>query len=147
MEEGKNDTLNHAAECEKLERILATVLRHKNPSLPPRRPDPRPQKELAKQWRKPYIYTPSDIRQMLDIAHSYPSQRAPLRAPSIHAMLLLAYARGFGVTSLPPLNLGDVDFRVDEGKICLTTDCVEKTLLSVRDNFFGFPFQAATMRS
>jgi integrase/recombinase XerD len=104
-------TLNHAAECERLKRILARVLRHKNPSLPPRRPDPRPQTELAKQWRKPYIYTPTDIRQMLDTARSYPSQRAPLRAPSLHAMLLLAYCAGLRRGELARLDLGDVDFR------------------------------------
>lgn len=86
------------------------VLRHKDPSLPPRRPDPRPQKESAKQWRKPYIYTPTDVRQMLDITRSYPSQWAPLRAPSIHARLLLAYCAGLRRGELARLDLGDVDF-------------------------------------
>jgi len=36
---------------------------------------------------------------------------------------------------------------LDDGRICLTTDGVEKSLPSVRSNFFGFSFQAATMRS
>ncbi|KRP88614.1 hypothetical protein AOQ73_27785 [Bradyrhizobium pachyrhizi] len=36
---------------------------------------------------------------------------------------------------------------LDDGRICLTTDGVEKSLPSVRGNFFGFSFQAATMRS
>lgn len=49
-------TRNHAAECEKLKRVLAKILRHRNPSIPPRRPDSRPEKEVAKQWRKPHIY-------------------------------------------------------------------------------------------
>lgn len=48
---------------------------------------------------------------MLDIARSYPSQRAPLRAPSIHAMLLLAYCAGLRRGELARLDLGDVDFR------------------------------------
>ncbi|WP_454634882.1 tyrosine-type recombinase/integrase [Bradyrhizobium cenepequi] len=48
---------------------------------------------------------------MLDIARSYPSQRAPLRAPSLHAMLLLAYCAGLRRGELARLDLGDVDFR------------------------------------
>lgn len=104
-------TRNHAAECEKLKRILAKMLRHRNPSIPPRRPDPRPQKEVAKQWRKPHIYAPADVRRMLDIARSYPSPRAPLRPLSIYTMLLLAYCAGLRRGELARLDLGDVDLQ------------------------------------
>ena len=104
-------TRNHAAECEKLKRVLAKILRHRHPSIPPRRPDPRPQKEVAKQWRKPHIYTPADVRRMLDIARSYPSPRAPLRSLSIYTMLLLAYCAGLRRGELARLDLGDVDFQ------------------------------------
>ena len=80
-------TPNHAAECEKLKRVFAKILCHQNPSILPRRPDPRPEKEVAKQWRKPHIYTPTDVRRMLDIARCYPSPRARLRPLSIYTML------------------------------------------------------------
>jgi integrase/recombinase XerD len=102
-------TRNHAAECEKLKRVLAKILRHRNPSIPPRRPDSRPEKEVAKQWRKPHIYSPADVRRMLDIARSYPSPRAPLRPLSIYTMLLLAYCAGLRRGELARLDLGDVD--------------------------------------
>jgi len=104
-------TRNHAAECEKLKRILAKILRHRNPSIPPRRPDPRPQKESAKQWRKPHIYSPADVRRMLDIARSYPAPRSPLRPLSIYTMLLLAYCAGLRRGELARLDLGDVDLQ------------------------------------
>jgi integrase len=104
-------TRNHAAECEKLKRVLAKILRHRNPSIPPRRPDPRPQKEVAKQWRKPHIYSPADVRRMLDIARSYPSPRARLRPLSIYTMLLLAYCAGLRRGELARLDLGDVDLQ------------------------------------
>jgi len=104
-------TRNHAAECEKLKRILAKILRHRNPSVPLRRPDPRPQKEVAKQWRKPHIYTPADVQKMLDVARSYPSPRARLRPLSIYTMLLLAYCAGLRRGELARLDLGDVDLR------------------------------------
>lgn len=102
-------TRNHATECEKLKRVFAKILRHLDPSMPPRRPDPRPAREVAKQWRKPHIYTPADVRRMLDVARSYPSPTARLRPQSIHAMLLLAYCAGLRRGELARLDLGDVD--------------------------------------
>lgn len=104
-------TCNHPNECEKLKRTLAKILRHQDPSIPPRRPDPRPGKEVAKHWRKPHIYTPADVRRMLDVARSYPSPRAPLRPLSLYTMLLLAYCAGLRRSELARLDLGDVDFR------------------------------------
>lgn len=106
-------TRNHAAECEKLKRILTKILRHRNPSIPPRRPNPRPQREVEKQWRKPHIYSPADVRRMLDIARSYPSPRAPLRPLNIYTMLLLAYCAGLRRGELARLDLGDVDRQGD----------------------------------
>ncbi len=104
-------TRNHPNECEKLRRVLTKILRHQDPSIPPRRPDPRPEKEVARHWRKPHIYTPSDVLRMLDIARSYPSPRSPLRPSAIYTMLLLAYCAGLRRSELARLDLGDVDFQ------------------------------------
>ncbi|MFA5952202.1 MAG: tyrosine-type recombinase/integrase [Hyphomicrobium sp.] len=104
-------TRHHAAECEKLEHALTKVLRHLDPSVPPRRPDARPQKEAARHFRKPHIYSPTDVQRMLEIARSYPSPRVPLRPASLHAALLLAYCAGLRRSELARLDLGDVDLR------------------------------------
>jgi integrase/recombinase XerD len=104
-----NGTRHHAEECEKLKRVLAKILRHRDPSTPVRRPDPRPRKEASKQWRKPHIYSPADVRRMLDVARSYPSPRARLRPLSMYTMLLLAYCAGLRRGELARLDLGDVD--------------------------------------
>ena len=104
-------TRNHAAECEKLKRTLAKALHHLDPSIPARRPDARPQQEAARQYRKPHIYSPADVRRMLDIARSYPSPRAPLRPLSLHTMLLLAYCVGLRRSELARLDLSDVDLQ------------------------------------
>ena len=104
-------TRNHAAECEKLKRTLAKVLHHLDPSIPARRPDARPQQEAARHYRKPHIYSPADVRRMLDIARSYPSPRAPLRPLSLHTMLLLAYCAGLRRSELARLDLSDVDLQ------------------------------------
>jgi integrase/recombinase XerD len=104
-------TRYHAAECEKLRRTLAKALRHLDPSIPARRPDARPQQEAARQYRRPHIYSPADVRRMLDIARSYPSPRAPLRPLSLHTMLLLAYCAGLRRSELAHLDLSDVDLQ------------------------------------
>jgi len=104
-------THHHVAECEKLKQALTKALRHLDPNVPARRPDARPQKEAAKHYRKPHIYSPADVQRMLEIARSYPSPRAPLRPRSLRAMLLLAYCAGLRRSELARLDLGDVDLR------------------------------------
>lgn len=104
-------TRQHAAECEKLKRALAKALRHLDPSISARRSDARPQKEVARQYRKPHIYSPVEVRRMLEIARSYPSPRAPLRPLSLHTMLLLAYCAGLRRSEVARLDLGDVDLQ------------------------------------
>lgn len=100
---------NHAAECEKLARALAKARHHHDASIALKRPDPRPQQQVAGQWRRPYIYSPKEVRRLLDIARTYPSPRAPLRPISLYTMLVLAYCAGLRVGELARLDLGDVD--------------------------------------
>jgi len=102
-------TPNHQAECEKLARALTKALRHVDPAIKPKRPDPRPVQQVARQWRRPYIYSPEEIRRLLHIARTYPSPRAPLRPISLYTMLVLAYCAGLRVGEIARLNLGDVD--------------------------------------
>jgi integrase/recombinase XerD len=104
-------TANHAAECEKLARALAKAQHHRDPGIELKRPDPRPGQQVARQWRRPYIYSPEEVRRLLDIARTYPSPRAPLRPISLHTMLVLAYCAGLRLGELARLDLGDVDLQ------------------------------------
>ena len=72
-------TANHPAECEKLARILNKALCHDDPSRPKRQSDNRPAKQVARGWRRPYIYSSKDIQKLLAIARVYPSPRASSR--------------------------------------------------------------------
>ena len=105
-------TTNHAAECEKLARILAKAQHRLDPGTAVRRADPRPGQQVARQWRRPYIYRPDEIRRLLDIARTYPSPRAPLRPISLYTMLVLAYCAGLRLGELARLNLADIDLEV-----------------------------------
>jgi integrase len=104
-------TANHAAECERLARALAMAQHHLDPGIELKRPDPRPGQQVARQWRRPYIYSPEEVRRLLDIAQTYPSPRAPLRPISLYTMLVLAYCAGLRLGELARLNLGDVDLK------------------------------------
>ena len=104
-------TANHAAECERLARVLARAQHHLDPSIELKRPDPRPGQQVARQWRRPYIYSSQEVRRLLDIARTYPSPRSSLRPISLYTMLVLAYCAGLRLGELARLNLGDVDLR------------------------------------
>jgi integrase/recombinase XerD len=104
-------TPNHVAECEKVGRILGKAQHHLDPSIALTRPDSRPQQQVARQWRRPYIYSPEEVRRLLDIARTYPSPRATLRPISFYTMLVLAYCAGLRLGELARLNVGDVDLQ------------------------------------
>jgi integrase/recombinase XerD len=63
--------------------------------------------------RRPYIYTEAQIRQLLEVAQSFESSRAPLRALSLYTMILLTYCAGLRVGELARLTLADVDLKND----------------------------------
>ena len=105
-------TANHAADCEKMARILNKILRHLDPSIKPRPSDPRPVQQVARQWRRPYIYSPEEIRHLLDIARRYPSPRAPSRPINLYTMIVLAYCAGLRLGELARLTLADVDLKL-----------------------------------
>lgn len=104
-------TANHIAECERLARALTKAQHHLDPSVELKPPDPRPQQQVARQWRQPYIYSPEEVRRLLDLARTYPSPRAQLRPISLYTMLVLAYCAGLRVGELARMDLGDVDLR------------------------------------
>jgi integrase/recombinase XerD len=102
-------TRNHAAECQKLGRILTKARYRLDPGIPPKRFNPRPEREAARQHRRPHIFSQADIRHMLDVARSYPSPNVPLRPLSLYTMILLAYCAGLRRGEIARLDLGDLD--------------------------------------
>ena len=104
-------TRNHAAECQKLGRILTKARHRLDPNIPPKRFNPRPEREVAREHRRPHIFSPADIRHMLEVARSYPSPQAPLRPQTLYTMILLAYCAGLRRSEIAGLDLGDVDLR------------------------------------
>ena len=124
-------TAFHAADCELLGSALAKARRYLDPSVPVPRSDPHPHRPFARgrrrsvdgsgtavmrrwarEWRRPYIYEPEEIRVLLDIARTYPSPRAPLRPLTLYTMLAVRYCAGLRISEIAHLSLGDVDLKI-----------------------------------
>ncbi|MGH8252996.1 MAG: tyrosine-type recombinase/integrase [Steroidobacteraceae bacterium] len=107
-----HSTLWHVADCEQLGRQLAKARRHLDPDVVLPRRNGRPQQELVRQWRRPHIYTPEEIRRLLDTALAFPSPRASLRPLSLYTMIALGYCAGLRISEIARLELRDVDLKV-----------------------------------
>ncbi len=59
--------------------------------------------------RKPFIYTEAQILRLLETTKSFESTKSPLRAASLHMMILLTYCAGLRIGELARLTLADVD--------------------------------------
>ena len=106
-----HSTLWHAAECEQLGRQLAKARRHLDPRIELPRRNRRPQHELVRQWRRPHIYSPEEIRRLLDVALAYPSPRASLRPLTLYTVIVLGYCAGLRIGEIARLDLRDVDLQ------------------------------------
>lgn len=58
---------------------------------------------------RPHIYSVAEIKKLLDTAQAYESDRAPLRAATVHCMIGLAYCAGLRLSELVGLQMKDVD--------------------------------------
>ena len=113
-------TLNDAWECEQTARTVARAWRRLDPTvdLPP--PDRRLKRCAKQQQRRPYIYSPQELRLLLDTAGSFPSPCAPLRPHALHTMLVLAGCAGLRLGELARLDLRDVDLDAGLLEVCET---------------------------
>ena len=109
--EAAKPTRNHAAECQKLGRLLTKARYRLDPSIPPKRFNARPEREVERSHRRPHIFSPADVRKMLEVARSYPSPDAPLKPLVLYTMVVLAYCAGLRRSELAGLDLGDVDLQ------------------------------------
>lgn len=72
---------------------------------------------LARERRRPHVYTPEEVCKVLETARALPSPRAPLRPPTLHAMLVLAYCAGLRLGELVRLDLRDVS--LEDGTVTI----------------------------
>lgn len=110
-------TLYRARECQRLGRSLAKARRRLDPNEALPTIDRQLSRRLVQQWRRPYIFTPQEVRLLLDTARGFPSPRSPLRPLVLYTMIVLAYCAGLRLGEFVRLTLADV--HVEAGEITI----------------------------
>lgn len=111
----EHPTTSHAYQCQLLRNDLARAWRRLDPDVTLPRPDPRLWRRIER--RQPHVFTPAEVRHLLDTALQWPSPRAALRPLTLYTMLVLAYCAGLRLGEIVHLDLGDVD--LDRGQIAI----------------------------
>lgn len=113
----ESPTLNRACECQHVGRILAKAQRRIDPSVELPNVDRRLDRLRLQQRRHPYIYTPQEVRCLLDTALAFATARSPLRSLTLYTMIVLAYCAGLRLGEFVRLTLDDI--HVDKGEIAI----------------------------
>jgi len=108
-------TLEHRWLCHLLGRDLTKAWRRIDPNVEGTALDRDLRRQVEQHRRRPYIYTPEEVRRVLDTARALPSPRAPLRPLTAYTMLVLVYCAGLRLGEIIRLDIRDVDF--EEGAI------------------------------
>ena len=113
----ESPTLSRASECQQVGRSLAKAWQRVDPSVELPKVDRRLSRLLVQQRRRPYIYTPQEVRRLLDTARAFACPRSPLRPLTLYTMIVLAYCAGLRLGEFVRLTLDDV--HVDTGEISI----------------------------
>ena len=108
----EGSSARHQLVAQQCEQILAKALRRKDPTvrIPPTVAGLY--RQVAKQERRPYVFTEDEVRRLFDAARAFPSpKKASLRPVALHAMVALAYCTGMRVGEVASLTLGDLDLQ------------------------------------
>lgn len=121
-------TLHHAVERQQVARNLARAWQRIDPQVVLPKVDRRLSRQRVEDQRRPYIYTPQEVRLLLETAKAFPSPLAPLRPLTLYTMLVLAYCAGLRLGEIARLDLGDVHLAAGEIAIRETKFFKSRTL-------------------
>jgi integrase/recombinase XerD len=98
-----------ALECQLTGRTLSRALSRIDPTVEKMPWDKRIRQEALRRHRRPYPFTETEIRCLLETALSLPSRQSRLRPQTAHMMLVLAYCAGLRIGEIVRLDMGDFD--------------------------------------
>ena len=124
----ESTTLHHAVERQQVARNLARAWQRIDPSIELPKVDRHLSRKRVEEQRRPYIYTPQEVRHLLETAREFPSPRSPLRPLTLYTMLVLAYCAGLRLGELAHLDLDDVHLEAGEIAIRETKFFKSRTL-------------------
>jgi integrase/recombinase XerD len=101
-------TPEHGWQCWLVGRLLSRAWHRLDPRVEVLQRDPGLCAQLARQRRRPHIYTQDDMRRVLDVARQMSRPRSPLLPATAYMMVVLAYCAGLRIGEIVALTLGDV---------------------------------------
>lgn len=102
-------SVRHAWNCAQLGADLSRAWRRIDPTVELLPRDPDLKRQIQRQYRRPYIYTPAEVCLVLQTARALPAPRSPLVPATVYTMFVLAYCAGLRLGEIVRLNLGDID--------------------------------------
>ena len=101
-------TPEHAWQCWLVGRLLSRAWHRLDPRIEILQRDPALCAQLARQRRRPHIYTQDDMSRVLDVARQMSRPRSPLLPATAYMMVVLAYCAGLRIGEIVALTLGDL---------------------------------------
>ncbi len=115
-----NPSPQHFFEVYKMGRIVSKAMHRLDPDVPILPVNNDAGRRVQQIHRRPYIYTEAQIVRLMEVAQSFESRLAPLRALSLYTMILPIYCAGLRMGELARLTLSDLDLENDTIEICGT---------------------------
>jgi integrase/recombinase XerD len=98
-------------------RRLSMALHRLDPTVPLLPVDRRLRRDAIERQRRPYVYSETQIRKLMEAARTFPSPQAPWRPIMLYTMVVLAYCAGLRIGELVRLTLDDLHFDDDSIEI------------------------------
>jgi integrase/recombinase XerD len=89
-------------------RRLSMALHRLDPAVPLLPVDRRLRRDTIERQRRPYVYSETQIRKLMEAARTFPSPQAPWRPLMLYTMVVLTYCAGLRIGELVRLTLADV---------------------------------------
>jgi integrase/recombinase XerD len=98
-------------------RRLSMALHRLDPTVPLLPVDRRLRRDVIERQRRPYVYSETQIRKLMEAARTFPSPQAPWRPLMLYTMVVLTYCAGLRIGELVRLTLADVHLDDDSIEI------------------------------
>jgi integrase/recombinase XerD len=100
----------HVLDAQRCGQVLSEARHRLDPAVPILRVDRGLRRRVVRPYRRPRVFTESEVRQLFEAARSFASPKAPLRPLTVYTMLAVMYCAGLRVGELARLKLADVSF-------------------------------------
>ena len=100
----------HVLDAQRCGQVLSEARHRLDPTVPILRADRDLRRRIVRQYRRPRVFTESEMGQLFEVARSFASPKEPFRSLTVYTMVAVLYCAGLRVGELARLTLADVSF-------------------------------------